>query len=662
MGVLKLEHIFFVSFLGFNRAPQAVFTFLLIPCCLALNFRAPPLVPNVPFILAWNAPTELCDKKFNVLLDLSLFPLIGSPRKDADRHDIALFYADRLGYYPHINEVTGAIENGGIPQKGSLEGHLHKAANDIAQNVPTGNMGLAVIDWENWRPTWARNWKPKDIYKNMSIDLVMQKNPQLSYAEASKIAKEEFENTGKRFMLDTLKLGRSLRPNYLWGYYLFPDCYNHNYNKPDYTGNCFDLEKKRNDDLDWLWRESTALFPSIYLNRHLHTSPLAVLFARNRVQEAIRVSEAPNPQSPVPVFVYTRPVLTDISSSYLTKDDLVSTIGESVALGASGTIIWGSLNLTSSKQSCTILDNYMKTTLNPYLINVTLAAKMCSQVLCREQGVCVRKDWNSNDYLHLNPMNFAIQIGKDGKFTVQGKPTLADLQQFSEKFHCSCYTGSNFTNRDDIKNIDAVHVCVAKEVCIEAPVDSATRGHAKPSCDVSWTTPQVTKFPCAPRTNFNVFLEGTCKAIGTSNKAQEGCQPATRLKPQQSPKGEAQNVTHEEVCYIPEEPHFQFIQTEIRAFLEPSDYVILHLKPSNLSHLIQSESQSLYKALQDPSFCLSVSFYLVTSLFEGPQTWQAGPFFITFAPNFLYLLQTSSRLTLHLLQTSEAFPGHPIQK
>ncbi|XP_076978435.1 hyaluronidase PH-20-like [Tamandua tetradactyla] len=519
MAVLSFKHILF---LGFKRAVQAVFTFLLIPCCLALNFRAPPLVPNFPFILAWNAPTELCADKFNISLDMSLFPLIGSPRKDADRHDIALFYADRLGYYPHINEVTGASENGGIPQKGSLDGHLHKAANDISQNVPTGHVGLAVIDWENWRPTWARNWKPKDIYKNMSISLVLKQNPLLNIGEATKIAKEEFEKKGKQFMLDTLRLGKSLRPNYLWGYYLFPDCYNHNYNKPGYTGDCPDIEYKRNDELGWLWNESTALFPSIYLNRHLQSTPQAVLFARNRVQEAVRVSQAPNIKSPVPVFAYTRPVLTDMTSRYLTQDDLVSTIGESVALGASGTIIWGSLNLTSSRQACTTLDNYMKTLLNPYLINITLAAKMCSQVLCQEQGVCVRKQWNSNDYLHLNPKNFVIQIGKDGKFTVQGKPTFEDLQKFSEKFRCSCYTGTTFIKKGDIKNIKDISVCVAKDICIEASVDSVTRGHGTPSCNISLTTTRATKFPCAPRINFSEFLEGSCKAISTTNKAQEG--------------------------------------------------------------------------------------------------------------------------------------------
>ncbi|XP_076978373.1 hyaluronidase PH-20-like [Tamandua tetradactyla] len=534
MGVLRFKHIFFGSFPGFNEGSQAVITFLLIPCCLALNFRAPPLIPNVPFLLAWNVPSELCAEKFHVLVDLSLFSLVGSPLKNATRQGITLFYADRLGYYPHINEITGRGVNGGIPQLGSLKLHLDKAANDISYYVPRDQVGLAVIDWENWRPIWERNWKPKDVYKNQSTEFVQQQNIQLNVLEATKIAKAEFEKAAKSFMQESLKLGKSLRPNYLWGYYLFPDCYNHNYNKPRYNGSCFDVEKRRNDELDWLWKESTALFPSVYLNSQLASSAKAGAFARNRIQEAVRVSQVPNAESPVPVFVYTRPVLTDASSKYLSQGDLVSTIGESVALGVSGTIIWGSLNLTQNWQSCMNLDTYMKTTLNPYLINVTLAAKMCSQVLCQEQGACVRKQWNSNDYLHLNPKNFAIRTWKGGKYIVHGKPTLEDLQQFSEKFYCSSYTGSTYKEANDIRNISAIHVCVAEDVCVEASLDSEIQGHPStsteehsfPSYNISLPTASATESPGAHRADFSGYLKGACSAEAISNKAHEGCQYA----------------------------------------------------------------------------------------------------------------------------------------
>uniref|UniRef100_A0A8C6FTG0 Hyaluronidase n=1 Tax=Moschus moschiferus TaxID=68415 RepID=A0A8C6FTG0_MOSMO len=483
---MKQLYISFRNFVGFNGAPQAVFTFLLVPCCLALDFTARPLIPNIPFLWAWNAPTDRCAKIFDMPPDLSLFSLVGNPQKDVTGQLITLFYADRLGYYPHINERTGVSKNGGLPQVASLKEHLDKAEKDIAYYIPVDNVGLAVIDWENWRPTWIRNWKPKHVYKNKSIELVLQQTVQLTLKEATKRAEADFEKAAKRFMQETLKLGKLLRPKRLWGYYLFPNCYNHHYNQPNYNGSCFDEEKRRNDALDWLWKESTALYPSVYLNTKLK-SPQAGLFVRNRVQEAIRLSKIASVKSPLPVFVYTRPVFRDMSSKFLSQDDLVNTIGESIALGASGIVMWGSFNLSLTRQSCMNLSNYLNTVLNPYIINVTLAAKICSQVFCRGKGVCTRKHWNSTDYLHLNPMNFAIQRGKHGKYTIHGKPTLEDLLQFSEKFYCRCYANIRCKKRD-IKNIHTINVCFAKNICIKAPLNSDRSEHSSSQKEISFTT------------------------------------------------------------------------------------------------------------------------------------------------------------------------------
>ncbi|XP_057588348.1 hyaluronidase PH-20-like [Hippopotamus amphibius kiboko] len=528
MGVLRRQYISFRSLVRSNGGPQAVFTFLLVPCCLTLDFRAPPLIPNIPFLWAWNAPTDRCAKRFDMPPDLSLFSAVANPQKDVTGQFITLFYADRLGYYPHIDERTGKSVHGGIPQMGSLKEHLDKAKKDISHYMPIDNVGLAVIDWENWRPIWARNWKPKDIYRNQSIELVQQQNIQLTFTEAVKIAKVDFEKAAKSFMQETLKLGKSLRPNHLWGYYLFPDCYNHNYKQRSYNGSCLDIEKRRNDALDWLWKESTALFPSIYLNSKLKSSPQAALFVRNRVQEAIRMSKVASDKSPLPIFVYARPVFTDVSLQFLSQVDLVNTIGETIALGASGIIMWGSLTLSLTRQSCMNLGNYMKTTLNPYLINVTLAAKMCSQVLCQERGVCTRKHWNSSDYLHLNPVNFAIQTVKGGKYTVHGKPTPEDLQQFSEKFYCSCYANIRCKETVDIKNIHTINVCIAEDVCIDAFLNSERRDRSASWKEISSTafsntsssTPAATVSPCVAGKDLRGFLKARCSVEDLSNNTQ----------------------------------------------------------------------------------------------------------------------------------------------
>uniref|UniRef100_A0A8C0W8U8 Hyaluronidase n=1 Tax=Castor canadensis TaxID=51338 RepID=A0A8C0W8U8_CASCN len=467
MGVLNIKNLSFGSFIPCKVVYQTVFILLLIPCCLTEDVRAPPILPNVTFLLAWNAPTELCKEKLKKPLDMSLFSLIGSPRKSETGKNVTIFYTDRLGYYPYMNGSEKVV-HGGLPQVMSLEDHLTKAEQDILHYMPTDKLGLAIIDWEEWRPTWIRNWNGKHIYKSKSIELVQQKNANLNVEEATKQAETEFAVAARNFMEKTLKLGIRLRPMHLWGFYLFPDCYNHEYYKnASYNGGCPSIEIQRNNDLDWLWKESLALYPSIYLKYILKSSHQAALFVRNRIQEAIRVSKVRDAKNPLPVFAYIRLVYTDQTMEFINAEDLVHKVGETVALGASGIVVWGTLALSQSEQSCQRLNGFLETTLNPYLINVTLAARLCSYALCQNQGVCKRKNWNSNDYLHLNGRNFVIKVKEDGKLAVNGKPTIEDLNYFSEKFHCGCYTNLSCQERLDAKEIPVEKICV-KDVCINS--------------------------------------------------------------------------------------------------------------------------------------------------------------------------------------------------
>ncbi|XP_030741143.2 hyaluronidase PH-20-like [Echinops telfairi] len=444
---------------------------------------------------------------------MKLFSLIGSPRIQKTGQRLVIFYATKLGLYPFINEKTGVSENGGIPQLGNLKDHLTKAMKDIVSTVRAHQTGLAVIDWEDWRPLWDRNWKPKNSYRDLSTELVHQQNAHLSISEATKVAKQDFERAGRTFFLETFNLAKRLRPQYLWGYYLFPECYNHVYTRPGYDGSCFEIEKKRNDQLFWLWKESTALFPNIYLHSRLSSTPLAALFVRNRVQEALRLAALRDPKNPVPIYFYARPVFTDVPFKYHSQYDLVNTLGESVALGVSGIIFWASVNLSRNAQACTILANYLTTTLNPYIINLTLAAKMCSQVLCLGVGVCRRKDWNSSDYLHLNPDNFVIETRNNGKLTVDGKPTIEDLKYFSEKFNCSCYTNYVCKLTDDIENIDidSIKVCIANNICIGNLVDKKSNYYSFRKKE----KPLAAQWSCVPDPNLSGCLKGNCSGTTT---------------------------------------------------------------------------------------------------------------------------------------------------
>lgn len=53
--------------------------------------------------------------------------------------------------------------------------------------------GLAVIDWEEWRPLWERNWGTKKIYQTLSLAHVMVTNRFLTERQATEKAKHQFQ-------------------------------------------------------------------------------------------------------------------------------------------------------------------------------------------------------------------------------------------------------------------------------------------------------------------------------------------------------------------------------------------------------------------------------------------------------------------------------------
>ncbi|XP_075062067.1 hyaluronidase-5-like [Mixophyes fleayi] len=440
---------------------------LLTSSCYAIKHRAPAGVHS-PFVSVWNAPTELCMKRFKVPIDVHFFDTVGSTMATTTGQNITIFYSNRLGYYPYINPTSGVSYNGGIPQMTNMEQHFKKAKEDILHYLPSAaQRGLAVIDWEEWRPIWIRNWASKEIYKKQSIDFALQKDLTLDPHKAYSVARIEFETSARRLMLNTLRLGKQLRPNYLWGFYLFPNCHNYDYKKSphNYTGRCADIEEERNDQLRWLWKESTALFPNIYLDWELRSSRLAAIFTRHSIREAKRLSELSKTGLSLPIYVYTRPVFSDHPEEYLTEVDLVNTIGESAALGVTGFVVWGGVNLTRNMDTCMNLNTFIINILNPYIINVSLSAKLCSTVLCQNNGVCTRKAWNTSTYLHLNQRNIAIKQYK-GTYKVKGNPSSEDLKYYSEHFKCHCYAGQKCKEFPDIQEFVPKKVCITQNICI----------------------------------------------------------------------------------------------------------------------------------------------------------------------------------------------------
>ncbi|KAF7249764.1 Hyaluronidase-2 [Varanus komodoensis] len=402
-----------------------------------------PIFTRQPFMVAWNVPTQDCEPRFKVQLDFSVFDVHASPNEGYVDQDVTIFYRERLGLYPYYDEQKVAV-NGGVPQNSSLKQHLAHLCGGIKKYIRSETKeGLAIIDWEEWRPIWIRNWVPKDIYRNASCQLVLTRRPGLPEAQVKKAAQYEFETSASEFMKETLRHAKNFRPQQLWGYYLFPDCYNRDYskNQESYTGECPDVEKTRNDYLSWLWKESTALYPSIYLEDILANTTNGHRFVRSRVKEALRISQQHHDKYMLPIFVYTRPTYLR-KQAVLSQMDLISTIGESAALGAAGAIFWAESENTGSRETCQTIKNYIEGDLGHYIINVTTAAKLCSQTLCNSHGRCVRQDSDANVFLHLNPASFQI-YRNEGKplLMPRGKLSHSDKAFLEKNFQCHCYQG-----------------------------------------------------------------------------------------------------------------------------------------------------------------------------------------------------------------------------
>ncbi|XP_008258910.3 hyaluronidase-1 isoform X2 [Oryctolagus cuniculus] len=396
-------------------------------------------VPPKPFTTVWNADTQWCLEMHGVDVDVSVFDVVVNPRQAFRGPNMTIFYSSQLGTYPYYTPA-GEPVFGGLPQNASLATHLARTFHDILAAMPAPDFsGLVVIDWEAWRPRWAFNWDAKDIYRQRSRALVRATHPDWPAPRVDQAAQDQFQGAAQAWMTDTLQLGRLLRPGGLWGFYGFPDCYNSDFLSPNYTGQCAPDTSEQNDQLGWLWNHSCALYPSIYMPAALEGTGKAWMYVRHRVTEAFRVATAAgNPT--LPVLPYAQ-IFYALTNHFLPLEELEHSLGESMAQGAAGVVLWVSSENTKTKESCLAIKTYVDTTLGPFILNVTSAALLCSQALCSGHGRCARHPSHPEALLVLSPASFSIQLKPGGPLTLQGALSLKDRVQMATEFQCHCYRG-----------------------------------------------------------------------------------------------------------------------------------------------------------------------------------------------------------------------------
>ncbi|KAL6119957.1 hyal3 [Pungitius sinensis] len=399
---------------------------------------AGPVLEERPFVVVWNMPTARCHKRFNVHLDLGHFDIVENRQQSFQGQKMTIFYRDHLGKYPYLSR--GSMVNGGIPQLGDLSAHLSLATTQMSGLLQPNFNGIAVIDWEEWRPLWERNFGTKVEYRRQSKLLVRQESPDLSESETTMLAKLKFEESARRFMGETLQSAVRVHPKGLWGFYGFPSCLNKQKRKTDksYTGRCQRGYKDQNDRLSWLWSQSTALYPSIYLPQRMAGSTDAALMVRHRLLEALRVASVwhhrTNTGQATPVLPYARLAFTH-SLTFLNTTDLVHTLGESAALGAAGVVLWGDLTFAKSKHQCGLLRDYIHTVLGPFLKSLRSNIKRCSLQLCHGNGRCARRNPSSSHMVTSSPPATS-DPEEINMLTGSGKGTC-----YAKHFMCQCYPG-----------------------------------------------------------------------------------------------------------------------------------------------------------------------------------------------------------------------------
>ena len=349
------------------------------------NILYPPL-PQRPFVTVWNIDTSECQKKYNVTINLQSFDIVINNNQTRNGDKMVIFYSNNLGLYPNFDS-SGNPVNGGIPQLGNLTAHLNKCIKDIETFIPHENFsGLAVIDWESWRPLWAwEGWGSGLIYQTASIKKVQKDHPDWHIKNITEQAQKEFESAAKSYMLQTVKLARSLRPKAQWGFYLFPDCYNYAKNGSDFT--CHNDTIIRNNKIEWLFTASTGLYPSTYLGTWFKNQSTAIDYTTNRINEAKRVDANRYDNITIPIYVYNNLVYRE-TREFLLYQDVKHSSGIAAMLGASGVVLWGDY-MDNSKDICMKLSKYVNVTLGPYLKALSDEASKCSEQLCSGHGRCV---------------------------------------------------------------------------------------------------------------------------------------------------------------------------------------------------------------------------------------------------------------------------------
>uniref|UniRef100_U5EUF4 Hyaluronidase n=1 Tax=Corethrella appendiculata TaxID=1370023 RepID=U5EUF4_9DIPT len=317
------------------------------------------------FEVIWNVPTFLCMKNYNINFEevLANAGIIVNKNDTFDGDKIKLLYSP--GDWPSLEHNKTA--NGGRPQKGNLANHLKNLTAYIEKKIKADFNGFAVLDMESWRPVFRQNVGWMQIYRNLGIEEVKVVHPDYKPHELFSKAAQNFEPFAKQFMLESMNLSRSLRPNAKWGYYGFPYCLNMGVSKQNRVPDCPEIVRRENDGTMWLYESYYFMYPSVYITHDDFTDEERYQLIQGRVKEFQRINSMSKNELKFYPYVW---YFYNLTQKFLSLENFKKTLEILMNGGMDGAIIWGSSNDLATQENCQGLFNYAHNVIIPVVKSI----------------------------------------------------------------------------------------------------------------------------------------------------------------------------------------------------------------------------------------------------------------------------------------------------
>ncbi|XP_076466175.1 hyaluronidase conohyal-P1-like [Babylonia areolata] len=322
--------------------------------------------PDQSFRVVWNHP-DTCER-VKIPLHLDRYGIVFNKRRVFLGEEIQTLY--RTGRWP-VYSKSGEAINGGIPQLFN-DTTFNKTWEDLGRYKVANFTGLGVLDFETWRAIYITNFGSMKRYKQESVKLAKRRHPELQNSMLNRVAEREWEEAARRVMSSKLAIGQTLMPGGHWGYYNYPRAWDGN------------SSPAQNNKIEWLWRQATGLYPSIYLTNPNQPTSSKIQRVQKAMGEAVRIQ---NTFSPPNTAIYAYSNLQQGNNIFFNESHLNVTVRLPADMGASGIVLWGSSSYyKQARTQCQRLQNHLRTVLGPFVKKLTQDMSDCSAALCGGNG------------------------------------------------------------------------------------------------------------------------------------------------------------------------------------------------------------------------------------------------------------------------------------